>query len=60
MTINIDSAWVLIGVGIALGFGGYVGLYAAIMGRKSCEWCGDKLGCVFWAIWCRIKRWRVK
>ncbi|WP_145490735.1 hypothetical protein [Yersinia rohdei] len=60
MTINIDSAWVLIGIGMALGFGGYVGLYAAIMVRKSCEWFGDKLGVVLFAIWYRIKRWGVK
>lgn len=44
MTITIDSIWVLIGIGVALGFGGYLGLSAAVVLRKSSEWLGLKLG----------------
>lgn len=44
MTININSLWVVIGIGIALGFGGYIGLYAAIILIKTSEWLGAKLG----------------
>lgn len=56
MTININSLWVVIGIGVALGFGGYIGLYAAIVLKKTSEWLGTKLGDFIVYIICLIKR----
>lgn len=60
MTITIDSIWVLIGIAIVLGFGGYLGLSAAIALRKSSEWLGLKLGDFILYIINLIKRRREK
>ncbi len=60
MTITIDSIWVLIGIGIALGFGGYLGLSAAVALRKCSEWMGLKLGDFILYVLSVIKRRREK
>lgn len=47
MTINIDSIWVLLGISITLGFGGYLGvLYAVLMikgGHRAGMWIADRI-----------------
>lgn len=47
MTINIDSVWVLLGIGITLGAGGYLGVVYAILairaGRYSGIWIADHI-----------------
>ncbi|MFD3249438.1 hypothetical protein [Rahnella aquatilis] len=56
MTITIDSIWVLVGIGIVLGFGGYLGMYSAIALWKVSTWVGEKLGELILYIISFIKR----
>lgn len=61
MTINIDSLWVLLGIGMALGAGGYIGVcYAALSfraGKASGAWLADK---VIWPLYLRVSAWRTQ
>lgn len=47
MTISIDSIWVLLGIAIILGFGGYLGVYFAVhfilASKKIGFWLTDKI-----------------
>ena len=40
MTINIDSMWVLLGIGITLGAGGYLGVVYAILALRAGRYSG--------------------
>lgn len=57
MTINIDSVWVLLGIGITLGTGGYLGIIytrsAILLSSALGRWLADK---VIWPCWIKVRK----
>lgn len=41
MTINIDSIWVILGIAVIFGFGGYLGVYWAVRSIMACRAIGE-------------------
>ncbi|WP_155020427.1 hypothetical protein [Enterobacter roggenkampii] len=41
MTINVDSIWVILGIAVIFGFGGYLGVYWAVRLIMACRVIGD-------------------
>ncbi|HED2320194.1 TPA: hypothetical protein R4142_001531 [Citrobacter freundii] len=61
MTISIDSIWVLLGIAIILGFGGYIGVFWAVhfilASKKIVFLLTDK---IIWPLYLKIKAWGQK
>ncbi|MCX9038835.1 hypothetical protein NLN82_22690 [Citrobacter portucalensis] len=63
MTISIDSIWILLGVAGILGFGGYLGVYYAVLFLRASTagggWMADK---IIWPLFSKaylwVKRWK--
>lgn len=59
MTINIDSMWILLGIGITLGAGGYLGVYYTARFLRASEtswaWIADNF---ILPLSLRVSAWR--
>ncbi|WPU22589.1 hypothetical protein RI049_21575 [Cedecea neteri] len=57
MTITIDSIWILLGIAITLGFGGYLGFFYARGTVRLGQFFGAFLAeYVIWPVWVWVRK----